>query len=768
MLYNSRPKEAYQSEKNRKIQEIYKDEMNNECFDCRKPNPDFISANNGVFICRECMAIHYQFSDEVSLIIKNNLFLLNEEQINYIYFGGNRKLLEFIKYKFPKLQEFEPELLYKTQAMQYYRDNLYYLAEGGNKPIKPTENCAYNLIPNLETYTLIQNKESEDYININNSRNNRHYKIKKRNKNSENGLNNEENLEEEEDEIVSNLNVIDNDESFFNKNKNKTLNKNNYVLRLPYSNSFVYNKRKNNILNESEENYEDNRNNNFSKTNRQKDNNNLTSNNSTKNNYNQKRDKFFNEMNRLFGGSGLEEEENLDENRSMNTDVENRNQYIKRNYQNKNRNNTYKAKRPKENLNYNNYIKNTININNNNTNIFLDENTPFNKNILSKSQIMHINQNNIQKSLYNKSIIQNRKYILNIKSQNIDPILRNKNNYKKKNIGNIITTKTVYIKPKLNSYNSNIIRSPIIKGNENDFNSITSAEIMNSKRYSLNLNSDNNIDKRDKRFKNALSPITLLSPINNFNTQKIVFNKRYSNYSLKLKNKQKDDIIYNNIIVDGRASTPIPIRNQDNNRLNIGNINEKEEEEKEEEENEENEENEEEKGGKEEGENSIKEINNIEFDYTEQMNNCEKFDNSENSDGINLNKNINNEKLLKYNKIKLEQEKEQNFLETQEELNNINQEENQINNLEQNKDDNIENSEEINNKPFADLNVEKIDEIKIVDEKEGIFDGFHDKQVLSQRNITEEIKEEKAEDEEEESEKYKLEKKEQQEIYNNN
>ena len=182
MLYNSKPQENYQSEKNRKIQEIYKDEMNNECFDCRKPNPDFISANNGVFICKECMAVHYQFSDEVSLIIKNNLFLLNEEQINYIYFGGNRRLLEFIKYKFPKLQEFEPELLYKTQAMQYYRDNLYYLAEGGNKPIKPTENCAYNLIPNLETYTLIQNRENEDYINENNSRNNRHYKIMKRNK----------------------------------------------------------------------------------------------------------------------------------------------------------------------------------------------------------------------------------------------------------------------------------------------------------------------------------------------------------------------------------------------------------------------------------------------------------------------------------------------------------------------------------------------------------------------------------------------------------
>ena len=125
MFYNNKKtKSNSQSEKNNKIQEIYRDEMNNECFDCGKPNPDFISANNGIFICKECMTIHYKFSDDVSLIIKNNLFLLNDEQINYIYFEGNRKLLEFINYKFPQLQNYHPEILYKAQALQYYRDNL--------------------------------------------------------------------------------------------------------------------------------------------------------------------------------------------------------------------------------------------------------------------------------------------------------------------------------------------------------------------------------------------------------------------------------------------------------------------------------------------------------------------------------------------------------------------------------------------------------------------------------------------------------------------
>ena len=105
MFINNKIQDNFQSDKNRKIQEILKDELNNECFDCGKANPEFISANNGVFLCKNCMTIHYQFNDEISLIIRNNLFLLNEEQINYIYYGGNRKLLEFINYKFPKFRQ---------------------------------------------------------------------------------------------------------------------------------------------------------------------------------------------------------------------------------------------------------------------------------------------------------------------------------------------------------------------------------------------------------------------------------------------------------------------------------------------------------------------------------------------------------------------------------------------------------------------------------------------------------------------------------------
>jgi hypothetical protein len=225
MLYNNRKLQPNSvKERNRKVQEIYKDEMNNECFDCGKQNTDFISANNGVFICKQCMAIHYQFTDEVSLIIKNNLFLLNEVQINYIYFGGNRKLLEFINYEFPELQNYQPEILYKTQAMQYYRDNLYYLVEGGEKPIKPNDNFAYKLVDNGINYPLTEKREKyyEDNVagNINNFNEN------------DNLLEDEENmyyLDEENNNINVNMN---NSSSNFENKDDYNMNDNNIVSSL--------------------------------------------------------------------------------------------------------------------------------------------------------------------------------------------------------------------------------------------------------------------------------------------------------------------------------------------------------------------------------------------------------------------------------------------------------------------------------------------------------------------------------------------------------
>ena len=326
MFYNNRNSpEHSQASKNRKIQEIYKDELNNECFDCGNENPDFISANNGIFICKKCMGIHYQFTDDVSLIIKNNLFLLNEEQINYIYFGGNRKLLQFVTYEFPQLQNLQPEIMYKTQAMQYYRDNLYYLVEGGEKPIPPNDSFAYKLVSDMINYPLTEKREKNDYLEEVDGNN-----YEDNYENNYNALEEEDETYHLDDENINNININMNNSSNNLENKNnENYNQINDNIMIPLykkNNSFAYNNSGSTKIPESESV-------------------NIFSNSNSKDNFYQKKDKFFNEMNRLFGGynnNDLSEEQNT-----------NRNIDIK----------TYKVKRPKYNYNYNNYIKNTININ---------------------------------------------------------------------------------------------------------------------------------------------------------------------------------------------------------------------------------------------------------------------------------------------------------------------------------------------------------------------------------------------------------------------
>ena len=133
-------------EKERKIKSIIKEQSNKICIDCSKSNPEYISLNNAVFICKSCFQKHQKFPIHVTKLIKNDLSSLTLKELQYLYFGGNKKMYEFINYEYPKLSSLNPYLSYKTIAMEYYRNWLRYLIEGGIEPIKPDESIAYNLI----------------------------------------------------------------------------------------------------------------------------------------------------------------------------------------------------------------------------------------------------------------------------------------------------------------------------------------------------------------------------------------------------------------------------------------------------------------------------------------------------------------------------------------------------------------------------------------------------------------------------------------------
>jgi hypothetical protein len=137
-------------EKERKIKAIMKEESNNKCFDCNNEKPEYISLNNACFICKTCFKNHKKLPLDISKPIKNNLRSLTLKELQYLFFGGNKKLLEFMKYEYPKLIKLNPLVAYKTIAMEYYRNSLKYLIEGGNKPQKPDIEYAYKSIDDKE------------------------------------------------------------------------------------------------------------------------------------------------------------------------------------------------------------------------------------------------------------------------------------------------------------------------------------------------------------------------------------------------------------------------------------------------------------------------------------------------------------------------------------------------------------------------------------------------------------------------------------------
>ena len=128
------------------INSIESDEINNVCFECGTNNPEYISINNGVFICKECVQDHFQFPREISTIMLNDLCSLNINELKKLYLGGNKKLIEFINFDFPRLKQFPPNILYKTRAIDYYRKRLQFFVQGGIRPLKPIFEYAYQLV----------------------------------------------------------------------------------------------------------------------------------------------------------------------------------------------------------------------------------------------------------------------------------------------------------------------------------------------------------------------------------------------------------------------------------------------------------------------------------------------------------------------------------------------------------------------------------------------------------------------------------------------
>ena len=207
---NSLTNKHFFNEKMDLIKEITNQKMNDECFDCLKVGPKYISINNGIFLCEKCAKIHKSFPENISFVIDNNLNLLSNNYLKYLYYGGNKNLDFFINYDYPGLQNYSPEVLYKTQAMIYYREELKCRIEGKPKPICPNNVMAYKIVSENGLINIRDKKKyktnnlKNNYDIINNYYNNYN--------NTYNTYNNYNYIKEDHDDKNKKI-------SFINKNK---------------------------------------------------------------------------------------------------------------------------------------------------------------------------------------------------------------------------------------------------------------------------------------------------------------------------------------------------------------------------------------------------------------------------------------------------------------------------------------------------------------------------------------------------------------------
>ena len=192
--------------KKQKIKIILNIPKNNECFECSNLYPEFISLNNAIFLCKNCVKNHIHFPKYISNIFKNDLNNLTLKNIQYLCCGGNEKLKQFIKNEFPRLKKFSYQNLYRTYAMDYYRKYLEYLIEGGIKPIKPNKNKAYELIKINNNKKIKNNK-----INNNENKNDNIDEPILKNKSQNSDIKKEKNifkLTKSSGRLKPNLNII--------------------------------------------------------------------------------------------------------------------------------------------------------------------------------------------------------------------------------------------------------------------------------------------------------------------------------------------------------------------------------------------------------------------------------------------------------------------------------------------------------------------------------------------------------------------------------
>jgi len=101
-------------------------------------HPQWVSVNNGVYVCYNCSGIHRGFGVQISFIRSLSMDSISEKQQKILFLGGNKRFFDYIQCY--NLHHDSPNAKYKSRAAEYYRTKLKAEVENEEFNITPPEN----------------------------------------------------------------------------------------------------------------------------------------------------------------------------------------------------------------------------------------------------------------------------------------------------------------------------------------------------------------------------------------------------------------------------------------------------------------------------------------------------------------------------------------------------------------------------------------------------------------------------------------------------
>ena len=142
-------------------------DIENNCFDCGCRNPELISVNNGILICNKCGINHMTFPPGTSILINKESKIISKKEFEFIKYGGNKRLYEFILEYCPSLIYLPRNLLYISPLLNIYRKRLFDIVNRDRNKMKIFQSNLSNLkIKEGERNYNLTHRTTNSNINI--------------------------------------------------------------------------------------------------------------------------------------------------------------------------------------------------------------------------------------------------------------------------------------------------------------------------------------------------------------------------------------------------------------------------------------------------------------------------------------------------------------------------------------------------------------------------------------------------------------------------